>query len=533
MGIFISVPKTIECIVAAVVFAAAFSATYIRLAGILQAFGYSGKKLFGWARKKSNALFKRLTMLFMLCALSCAAVALCFSFANEYAAVISLVPCILFFILYAVADKKLALRSPATFTPRLKRFYAALALLTAIFVYLAVTLLNFADYIWGNAMFNRLRYLPLTAFPLLSLPLAALANLICKIYETPRNKSFVRSAKKKLSASSLKVIGITGSYGKTSCKQILAGILSKKYRVLSTPRSHNTPLGIALTLNSSGLEKYDIFIAEMGARNVGDIAELCEFCPPDYSVITGICPQHLESFKTEENIVRAKGEILSATKYKAVIAADCFEKFGAYGCDKVRADCVSDISVSPAGTSFKLTLGGESAIVHTKLLGAHSAQNIGLAAEVAHILGMSVGEIAAAAEELDFVEHRLQLIESNGVNILDDGYNSNVKGAAAALEVLRSFGGAKIAVTPGLVELGVLEESENYILGKSLAGLDRVILVGETLVAPVKKGYLENGGDPSVLYTVPTLSAAQELLKQFLAAGDCVLFLNDLPDIYR
>ena len=121
---------------------------------------------------------------------------------------------------------------------------------------------------------------------------------------------------------------------------------------------------------------------------------------------------------------------------------------------------------------------------------------------------------------------------SGGVNILDDGYNSNVKGARAALGVLQLFGGAKIVVTPGLVELGVLEEKENYELGKALVGLDFVILVGDTLVTPVKKGYLENGGDEGKLRVKPTLAAAQEEIKTIISAGDTVLFLNDLPDVY-
>lgn len=158
--------------------------------------------------------------------------------------------------------------------------------------------------------------------------------------------------------------------------------------------------------------------------------------------------------------------------------------------------------------------------------------NLALAAKCAYILGMSGEEIAAAIAKIDFIEHRLQLIKSGGVNILDDGYNSNVKGAAAALEVLRSFGGGKIAVTPGLVELGMLEEKENYHLGEQLVGLDCVILVGETLISPVRKGYIDNGGDIKALKIVPTLQAAQEELKNILKDGDTVLFLNDLPDIY-
>ena len=523
---------TIECIAAALIFTAALSATYYKLLGILQSCGYSNKKLFGWAGKKNNSAVPREVLLFMLCALSHAVIALCFSFAGVWAAVAALSAYILFFILYFVSDRRHALRSPVTFTPRLKRLYVVVVFITAVCVYLTITLLNFAAYLLESDIFNLLRYLPLSVYPLLSLPIIAISNLIAKIYEVPHNKSFVRAAKKKMEGSTVKVVGITGSYGKTSTKQILHSVLSAKFRVLSTPRSHNTPLGLALTINSNDLNSYDIFLAEMGARHVGDIAELCEFCPPDYSAITGICPQHLESFKTEENIVKAKGEILLATKISAVIAPDCIDKFASYDCPKKAADCARDIVCACDGTSFKLTLGGDCRQVKTKLLGAHSARNIAIAATLAFELGMSIDEIAAAIEKLDFIEHRLQLIENNGVNILDDGYNSNVKGAAAALEVLRTFGGRKIAVTPGLVELGILEESENYALGKNLVGLDEVILVGDTLITPVRKGYLENGGDGSKLHTVPTLFAAQELLKELLGQGDTVLFLNDLPDVY-
>lgn len=184
------------------------------------------------------------------------------------------------------------------------------------------------------------------------------------------------------------------------------------------------------------------------------------------------------------------------------------------------------------GTQFDLTLGGESKRVKTKLLGAHCAYNIGICAQVAHAMGVGLEDIAQAISELDYVEHRLQLLESNGVYIIDDGYNSNVVGAKAAVEVLRSFSGKKIVVTPGLVELGVLEESENKALGAELVGLDRIILVGETLVGAVKSGYLEAGGEEERLSIVPSLVAAQDVIKNEIAKGDAVLFLNDLPEIY-
>jgi UDP-N-acetylmuramoyl-tripeptide--D-alanyl-D-alanine ligase len=151
---------------------------------------------------------------------------------------------------------------------------------------------------------------------------------------------------------------------------------------------------------------------------------------------------------------------------------------------------------------------------------------------VAYELGVSLNDIADAIASLNFVEHRLQLIQSNGVNILDDGYNSNILGAEEAINVLKSFGGKRIVVTPGLVELGVLDEQENTALGEKLVGVDRVILVGDTLVGFVKNGYLSAGGSQESLDVVPSLQAAQNLLKDYITAGDSVLFLNDLPYMY-
>lgn len=528
---FISVSKTIECVLCAVVFALLFSGCFYKLLGILQSSGYSGTRLIKWSHKKGNLVFGRHVLLALLCALACAVIALCFSFAGEWSAVIGFAAYIIFFSVFIWADNRVALRTPLTLTPRIKRLIVVLTLLNAIISYLTVCLLNFADSVWANRVFTTLRYCPLSVFPLLMFPVTLLANLISKVYEVPHNKSFVKKAKAKLNNSNIKVVGITGSYGKTSCKKILADILSEKYRVLSTHRSHNTPMGLALAINNNDLTSYDIFIAEMGARHVGDIAELCEFCPPDIALITGICPQHLESFGSIENVVKAKAEILKGGA-EAYIAPECFTLFEAYSGVKHCADCVSDMVCNAEGSTFNLNLGGKTYKAHTRLLGAHSVRNVAISALVAYNLGMTAEEIVAAIEKLDFIEHRLQLIKSGGVNILDDGYNSNINGAAAALEVLKSFEGRKIVVTPGLVELGVLEEEENTRLGERLVGLDFVILVGETLITPVKNGYLAGGGNAATLKIVPTLNVAQEELKGILQPNDTVLFLNDLPDIY-
>ena len=116
--------------------------------------------------------------------------------------------------------------------------------------------------------------------------------------------------------------------------------------------------------------------------------------------------------------------------------------------------------------------------------------------------------------------------------ILDDSYNANPRGAREAVEALKRFPARKIVVTPGLVETGILDEKLNEELGAALVGLDEVILVGETLVGAVKAGYLEAGGEEEKIVVLPTLDAAQARLSETLSAGDCVLFLNDLPDAW-
>ncbi len=532
MGIFISVSKTVECVLISLVYAAAFSLASLRPMGILQSAGYSGKKLFGWLKKPNNMQFTRMVLLTMLCVLSSAVVGLCFAFAGGWAAVISLVPSALFFGVYIAVDFKTPLRVPLNFTPRIKRLIAVHFTVSAICLYIFVTLLNFADAAWGNKIFCLVRYAPLGLAPLLIIPVLALSGLIARIYEVPHNRGFVKKAKAKLAASGVKTVAITGSYGKTTVKNILYTMLSRKYATIATPRSHNTPLGIALTVNNSDLQGCEYFIAEMGARHVGDIEKLCDVCPPYYSVITGVCPQHILTFGNFRNVVKAKGEILAATREEAVIADNCYELFGAYPVKKRRAAQVSEVCASPDGVKFNLTVGGETYAVQTCLLGAHSAENIAVAASAAYLCGMTPSEIAEAVPHIRPVEHRLQLIKSGGINIIDDGYNGNIRGARAAVETLKTFGGKRVCVTPGLVELGVLEKEENYALGGCLAGLDYVILVGDVLVLPIKQGFLKAGGLQENICVVKDMQAAKSKLGEVLSEGDAVLFLNDLPDIY-
>jgi UDP-N-acetylmuramoyl-tripeptide--D-alanyl-D-alanine ligase len=309
--------------------------------------------------------------------------------------------------------------------------------------------------------------------------------------------------------------------------------------VVQTPESYNTPIGIAKTVFSKDFDKKQILIAEMGARKAGDIAELCALVKPNYGVFTGVCEQHISSFKNLENVFEEKSEIIKCGA-RVVCGADLKEQvekaFGKEVDTVIFAEnaAIKDMKLTATQTRFALKLGEEEIEVQTQLLGYAAVENILLAATLAKELGLTAEEIAAGIAKIEAVPHRLQLTQNGGVYILDDAYNSNPRGAAEALAALGRFEGRKCVVTPGIIECGVLEEKINGVLGRRIAQehLDLVILVGDTLVGAVKQGYLDNGGEKDKLIVSRNLDEAKEELAKWLSVGDAVLFLNDLPDVY-
>ena len=530
----------VEYVVIALACALLYGLCSFTVLGALQQGNYAASTYRAWLRRKGNMTRSRFRLLAFLTVLSMLVLGLGFSFAGRIGAYLALIPVPLFSAVYCAADRR-ALKVPLVNTARARRIYALHVFVLAVLAFALVLGGNALSHYTDPAVVDHLRYLPLALLPLLLPELIPLAAWLERPFSSSRNRRYVAAAQKKLQASSCIKIGITGSYGKTSVKNFLAAILSVRYRVLATPESFNTPLGIARAVEGADLSQTDVFIAEMGARRKGDIAELCALVRPDHCILTGICDQHLQSFGSMEALIAAKSEVFAGTRAGgfAVVGTDENTRGLAVpeSLQKVEVgehgECAAlDVKATAQGIEFKLALGIRQIEAHSKLLGAHNAQNIALAAALAYKLGLTKEEIAAGIEKIDFVPHRLQPIAANGVTVLDDAYNANARGAEAAIEVLRLFPGRKFAVTPGLVELGVLEEQENAALGGRLAGLDRVVLVGATLVLAVKNGYLAAGGEAEKLTVVPTLEKAQELLAAELREGDTVLFLNDLPDIY-
>jgi len=348
----------------------------------------------------------------------------------------------------------------------------------------------------------------------------------------------------------LTVIGITGSYGKTSTKYILNALLSPYYPTLMTPESFNTPMGICKVIHRQLTPEHRYFIVEMGARRRRDIRTLARLVRPKIGVITAIGPQHLESFGSLENVMRTKAELLEALPGDglAVLNFDnphcrklaeglkvAFRSFG--------MDCPEEVDLRAEGMSFTgrgirfkvRTRQGEEAEFRTCLLGRHNVYNVLAAASVALACGLSLEQIAAALEKVQPVPHRLQLSQGiGGVLILDDAFNANPAGARQALEVLGSLPGRKkILVTPGLIELGELQEKANFEFGQQAAGVcDLVILVGPKQTQAVASGLAAAGFPPEKVMVARSLAEATAQLRRYVAPGDVVLFENDLPDNY-
>ncbi|MCE5234510.1 MAG: UDP-N-acetylmuramoyl-tripeptide--D-alanyl-D-alanine ligase [Clostridiaceae bacterium] len=455
---------------------------------------------------------------------------------------------VLMLLLMYFADRKKEKKKPLVYTGRVKRLIAVLFLLSAAFaasLFISVEASPNGIPTWGAfLLLYGLRYLPGALLPLF----VFLAWLITYPLEEAVKAWYFNDARNILKKrTDLIKIGITGSYGKTSAKHALGEILKERYDVLYTPGSFNTPMGVSRVVREKLKDDHNVFIAEMGARYKGDIEELCRLVGPRYGIITSVGKQHLETFGSLENVVATKSELMEGIAENGAcffngdnaLCREMYETskltdkflFGTDG-DGLYMKA-SELSVSAKGSRFALTAqGGESVACETKLLGRHNIINIAGAAALAHFLGLTLEEIAAAIARLKPVEHRLELIEGP-VTVIDDAFNSNPEGAKEALEVLKSFSGKRIVVTPGMVELGGEESALNRAFGQAMAkAADVAILVGYERAEPIREGLMSLGFDEKNIVKAKSLNEAAELLKLYTEPGAAVLFENDLPDNY-
>ena len=488
---------------------------------MLQLESYKNKRYIKWIRRNKTLLIRELFLIITSSVL----------FFNYN---IGLIVNIIWLFLLIIFKEKHKEKKPLVITARIKRMY----LTEAILLIAIITVSNIFKNLYLELIINLL------------IILSYLFILCINIINSPAEKivqlKYYKKAKKKLKENSnLKVIGITGSYGKTSTKYILGTILSQKYNTLITPESYNTTMGVVRTINEKLNNTHQIFVCEMGAKNIGDIKEICDLVNPKYGVLTAIGPQHLETFKTIENVKRTKLELLESLPEDGIAFVNNTDEIIneiefnkntiKYGTSK---DCdyyAENIEMNEFGSTFDLYLKGESINVKTKLLGTHNIVNIVGAASVANELGLSKEEIIQGIRFLKPVVHRLELKRSaNGAIIIDDAYNSNVKGAKTALEVLKSFKNMqRVLVTPGIVDLGDKTEEYNKTLGSQAArSADYIILVGEKQAKPIMEGIKESGYNENNVYIAKNLNDALNKMNSIINDKSIVLFENDLPDNY-
>jgi UDP-N-acetylmuramoyl-tripeptide--D-alanyl-D-alanine ligase len=351
----------------------------------------------------------------------------------------------------------------------------------------------------------------------------------------------ISKAKKILLEIKTPVIGITGSYGKTSLKEILAIVLGNSFKIINTPNNINTDLGIAYFIISHQREiaEADYFIVEMGAYKIGDINKVCDLVNPQYSLLTGINESHLERFGGLQNTIKAKFELAQKTTKKVVLnftdknVKDNYSFFKLPDFLGVDYSLVSDINILPnfSGLSFKY----DDKIFSTKLLAKHNIILITMALALAKELGADLNKALVSLSLAPVIKNRLEPIWNPASNlmIIDDSYNGNFDGFISGLEVLDRAPGRKLVITPGLVELGEKKEERHREIAHLYADrkIDLVILIKNSATDYIIDEFNKIGFLNYKVYS-DAVSAHKDLAS-VLREGDTIIFQNDWPDNYK
>lgn len=441
----------------------------------------------------------------------------------------------LFLFLSLISEQNQNYIKPLTYTGRVKRQIIVLCILYVL---------------WTAALFFSNGLIPLSLFSAFLMPwlLIYLVGWITAPMEAAVRRSYLNDAKKILEDDTgLIKIGITGSFGKTTTKNIMQAMISEQFNSLMTPASYNTPMGITRTIRELLKPIHQVFVCEMGADHVGDITELMDFVHPSIGVVTSIGPQHLNTFGSQENITKEKMQMIE------MLPADGFGVMNydnefirswkvqnsvetvTYGVKNQAADYhAEEIIYTLNGSSFTVVHGKERVLIETKLLGELNILNILSAVAVARHLGVSWNVIQRAAKQMKQVEHRLELKKINGYRFIDDAFNANPTGSAMALEVLSMMPNQRIIVTPGMIDLGEKQYEINKHFGTLMKDkADTVVLVGRNQTKPIYEGLQEAGFPMNNVVVMDTEKEAFAYIWKHAAPVDTILLENDLPDAFN
>ena len=493
-------------------------------------------RYFKWMKSNIKISFINIDILAMI------SIILAYRFKNY----ILLITAILLYILdgYRILNivKNEQVKKPLVITARIKRL-----LVTITILYLIPMIILIINH---NLNYQMLIVLSVMVF------FEYLVVLLAKFINRPIEKlvylKFYYKAQRKLkSMTNLNVVGITGSYGKTSSKNILSDILGVKYATLPTPKNLNTEYGLMITVNNY-LDKYDkVLIAEMGAYVPGEIKRLCDMVHPKYGILTKIGTAHLESFKTRENIQKTKFELIESLPSDGCAILNKDDSWQVsynlknnvdviwIGIDDTSADVVAlNIKCSNTGSKFDIKFKDDDTLYpfETKLLGKNNVYNILASVALGRRMGVLINELQAGVRRVKSVEHRLELKRLGNMYMIDDAYNSNPDGAKMAVDVLSMMPGTKVVVTPGMIELGSKQDEYNFTFGRQIADVaDHVILVGEKQTLPIYNGLLSANYDKEKIHVLNNVVDSYALVRKLKEKDKDIyaLYENDLPDSFN
>jgi len=450
------------------------------------------------------------------------------------------------YLYYRIKQGKLKLRSkpsikPLLYTARVKRqvivyFMLVLAALYGIYFLKISYSLGLVFYI---SLFVLTLCIPFMIF-LVGLITMPFEKLIKRFYQNKAMNILRHSP-------NLKIIGITGSYGKTSSKNILNEILSEKYYTLATPASYNTPMGITITIREQLKALHEVLICEMGADKKGEIGSLMRFVRPQTGIVTSIGPQHLNTFKTINNIIKEKMkmiEMLPSTGLGIINKDNVYIReykiknpvqIKSVGIDQIEVDYRAiNINYTISGSEFSVLSSEGLYPFKTRLLGKHNISNILVTIALGRAFGLQWPQLQKAVSNVNYIEHRLQLKHINGLNFIDDAFNSNPEGSKMALDVLAMMPHHRYIVTPGMIDLGKQEDELNQAFGEYMLNkADTVILIGKNQTKAVLQGLKVSGFDLNHVMVMDHIKEAFEYLTKNASDKDTILLENDLPDAFN
>lgn len=500
---------------------------------ILQQNRYNLRRYVDWCGKRVKA--SRFSFALLIWFIPCVGIAM-MNQTHIMMTLMTLLMLVYGYVLYQ-ADRRHAAILPLVWTGRVKRLFLMMSVLIWIWLKLFFQLLDIRVFISLACLQFLIPWFLILPSQWLMMPI-----------EQGIRKWYVRDAKQMMRKYPHQLrIGITGSYGKTSVKNIMYHVLSEQYYCYKTPKSYNNLMGITRSIREQLKPVHQAFICEMGADHVHEITRLAEFVAPRIGVVSAVGPQHLQTFHSIENILQEKMQLiehLPADGFGVInmdndyirnyeIKNTC--KIIRYGIHQKGAELRAyNIQSTAKGTTFQVDADGKTYSFHTILLGEHNVLNILASLAVGWHLNVPWEDMQRAVERVPFIEHRLELNHTYPFTMIDNSYNSNPVSARLALGVLAQMPGRHILITPGFIDLGSVENEENRRFGETIPQYaDEVILVGEQQTRFIYKGLLQTDMDRSRIHIVKMTKDALSLCRKIAAADDTVLIENDLPDAFN